>query len=93
ISYDPDSPPTLTIGRSTATIPDAPLSVFGSLTLGARVIEQGGILLAPFGSIQLGQFMSGTARAMVSQRVDLLPGSITSVSMAGVTIPYGGTQD
>ncbi|MBR1223208.1 filamentous hemagglutinin family protein [Bradyrhizobium sp. U87765 SZCCT0131] len=93
ISYDPDSPPTLTIGRSTATIPDAPLSVFGSLTLGARVIEQGGVLRAPFGSIQLGQFMSGSARAMVSQRVDLLPGSLTSVSMAGVTIPYGGTQD
>ena len=37
--------------------------------------------------------MSGTARAMVSQRVDLLPGSMTSVSMAGLIIPYGGTQD
>ncbi|MEW6642770.1 MAG: filamentous hemagglutinin family protein [Pseudomonadota bacterium] len=90
-NYDATNTPTLTIGRSTDTIPDAPLSAFGSLTFGAPIIEQGGIVRAPFGSLQFGQFTSG--RVIQSQRVDLLSGSITSVSMAGLTIPYGGTQD
>ncbi|AOZ03705.1 hypothetical protein BKK81_32360 [Cupriavidus sp. USMAHM13] len=77
----------LTIGRTTPDVPDAPLSVFGSLTLLAPIIEQGGIVRAPFGAITLGNHFPAT------QRVDLLPGSLTSVSMAGLAIPYGGTVD
>ncbi|MBR1045755.1 filamentous hemagglutinin family protein, partial [Bradyrhizobium viridifuturi] len=87
-----DQPPTLTIGRSTDTIPDAPLSVFGSLALAAPVVEQGGIVRAPFGSVVLGNNNPFDNR-IPTQRVDVLPGSLTSVSMAGMTIPYGGTVD
>ncbi|MCH6043775.1 hypothetical protein MMA53_24495, partial [Salmonella enterica] len=32
----------------------APLSIYGSLTVGANIINQGGVLRAPLGSIQLG---------------------------------------
>ena len=71
----------LTIRRTTLDVPDAPLSVFGSLTLLAPIIEQGGIVRAPFGAITLGN------RFPATQRVDLLPGSLTSVSMAGLAIP------
>ncbi|AOY95773.1 hypothetical protein BKK79_29195 [Cupriavidus sp. USMAA2-4] len=80
---------TLRIGRTTATVPDAPLSVFGHLSLVAPVIEQGGIVRAPFGGITIG----GNAYSILAQTVDLLPGSVTSVSMAGLTMPYGGTID
>ncbi|WP_081768830.1 filamentous haemagglutinin family protein [Herbaspirillum sp. RV1423] len=85
---------TLTIGRTTATLPDVPLSVFGSLYLSAPVIEQGGIVRAPLGQI----LMAPTAAAVPGMEVDpvrieLLPGSLTSVSMAGLQIPYGGTVD
>ncbi|WP_158231291.1 filamentous hemagglutinin family protein [Bradyrhizobium sp. C9] len=87
-----DQPPTLTIGRSTDTIPDAPLSVFGSLALAAPVVEQGGIVRAPFGAIVLGNNNPFDNR-IPTQRLDVLPGSLTSVSMAGISIPYGGTID
>ncbi|MCP3018177.1 filamentous haemagglutinin family protein [Cupriavidus basilensis] len=80
---------TLRIGRTTATVPDAPLSVFGHLSLVAPIIEQGGIVRAPFGRIDIG----GNPYSILAQTVDLLPGSVTSVSMAGLTIPYGGTID
>ncbi|MGO4711256.1 filamentous haemagglutinin family protein [Bradyrhizobium sp. 2TAF24] len=88
VALGPNSNVTLTIGRTTSSIPDAPLSVFGNLTLTAPRVEQGGIVRAPFGGIVL-----GTGNAPLTSRVDLLPGSLTSVSMAGVTIPYGGTAD
>lgn len=87
-----DQPPTLTIGRSTDTVPDAPLSVFGSLALAAPVVEQGGIVRAPFGAIVLGNNNPFDNR-IPTQRLDVLPGSLTSVSMAGMSIPYGGTVD
>ena len=91
---------TLTIARTTTTTPEEPYSVGGALTLVAGTIEQGGILVAPYGSITLGA--SGTANTytrgaesnpVYTNLVQLLPGSITSVSMAGLTIPYGGTSD
>ncbi|MGO4685639.1 filamentous haemagglutinin family protein [Hyphomicrobium sp. 2TAF46] len=88
VALDPNSNVTLTIGRTTATIPDTPSSVFGTLTLTAPRVEQGGVVRAPFGTIFL-----GTNYRPLTSRVDLLPGSLTSVSMAGVTIPYGGTVD
>lgn len=87
-----NQPPTLTIGRSTDTIPDAPLSVFGSLALAAPIVEQGGIVRAPFGRVVLGNNNPFDNR-IPTQRVDVLPGSLTSVSVAGMTIPYGGTVD
>jgi filamentous hemagglutinin family protein len=82
------SPPKLIIGRTTDTIPDVPFSSFGTLKLSAPIVEQGGIVRAPFGLIML-----GTNYAPRAQRVDLLPGSLTSVSLEGLVIPYGGTID
>ncbi|WZB75710.1 hypothetical protein WJ972_05855 [Achromobacter insuavis] len=66
----------------------APLSVFGALTLNAPNVEQGGNVFAPLGRIVLGIGINGDTR-----QVRLLPGSLTSVSAAGLTVPYGGTVD
>ncbi|TWB96027.1 filamentous hemagglutinin family protein [Bradyrhizobium macuxiense] len=87
-SGNPDPATTLTIGRTTGTVPDAPLSVFGQLAFQAPVIEQGGIVRAPLGLLTF-----GVGWPVFTPRLDLLPGSLTSVSMAGLTIPYGGTID
>ena len=62
-------------GKSAGT----PMSVGSSLTVVAKQIEQGGTLLAPFGSISL----EG------SESVKLLDGSLTSVSANGTLFPYG----
>ncbi|WP_313054868.1 filamentous hemagglutinin N-terminal domain-containing protein, partial [Pseudomonas lopnurensis] len=79
----------LVIARTTDTTPTMPYSVFGSLTLGAATIDQGGILRAPMGAINLGY--SGSR--LQTQAVNLLPGSTTSVSAGGLVMPYGGTVD
>ncbi len=57
------------------------LSAAGSLTLNAPVIEQGGVIKAPLGTIVL----------KAASKVRLLPGSITTVSAQGQLIPYGIT--
>lgn len=57
----------------------APLSAGGSLTLSAPVIEQHGVLRAPFGQITLN----------AGERLVLGDGSITSVSGAGMHVSYG----
>jgi filamentous hemagglutinin family protein len=66
-----------------------PYSVFGNLTLAASRIEQGGVLRAPLGSITLGE----NTQSVLARDVQLLPGSLTSVSAAGLVMPYGGTTD
>ncbi len=66
-----------------------PYSVFGNLTLAASRIEQGGVLRAPLGSIMLGE----NTKSVLTREVQLLPGSLTSVSAAGLVMPYGGTTD
>jgi filamentous hemagglutinin family protein len=63
----------------TNTLSGAPLSAAGSVTLSAGTISQGGTLLAPFGTLALN----------ASKSVQLLDGSITSVSAQGALIPYG----
>jgi filamentous hemagglutinin len=57
----------------------APLSAGGSLRLEAPVIAQNGVLRAPLGQIE---FNAG-------ERLSLGAGSLTSVSGAGLTVPYG----
>lgn len=78
---------TLRIGRAGQGTPEQPFSVFGRLALIAGKVEQGGVLRAPLGGLSLGQETGGT------QSVTLLPGSITSVSAAGLVMPYGATVD
>lgn len=70
-------------------LPELPYSVFGTLELRAGVIEQGGVLRAPLGIIRLG----GAALGLNAGQVVLTPDSLTSVSGAGLVIPYGGTVD
>ncbi|WJH41202.1 filamentous hemagglutinin family protein [Aliirhizobium terrae] len=86
ITFDPAR--ALTI-RSTGAAPDQqPHSVFGSLSMEATTINQGGTIRAPLGLIQLG---SGNSSA--TAEINLLPGSITSTSSRGLVMPYGGTVD
>ncbi|MES5488782.1 filamentous hemagglutinin family protein [Bradyrhizobium sp. INPA03-11B] len=79
-------------GRTTADAPAQPFSVFGRLAIYGKTIEQGGIVRAPLGTLILGG--SAIAKNLAgAQQIDLLPGSITSVSAAGLAMPYGGTVD
>jgi len=80
---------TLTIRRYDDNIAEMPYSAFGMLALGAETINQGGVVRAPFGLITIGS----TFNRQVTSLVNLLPGSVTSISAAGLTMPYGGTVD
>jgi filamentous hemagglutinin len=82
-----------------------PLSAGGTLNVYAHTINQGGVLRAPFGSINLGWDGTGTPPANlvvgttlplpVTESITLQSGSVTSVSGIdpitgrGVLIPYG----
>ncbi|MFJ2319420.1 filamentous haemagglutinin family protein [Pseudomonas sp. NPDC087817] len=79
---------TLRISSHGAAPTTLPYSVFGSLTLSAGHIEQGGVIRAPLGLIALGEDVFVKTREL-----HLLPGSVTSVSAAGLVMPYGGTTD
>jgi len=78
-----------------------PLSAAGTLALFADRIDQGGTLLAPFGSVKLGT--DGTdgidpdpisgLRPAVSSSVVLRGSSVTSVSGVGISVPYGSSTD
>ncbi|MDM0087380.1 MULTISPECIES: filamentous haemagglutinin family protein [unclassified Variovorax] len=57
----------------------APLSAGGTLRLEAPVIAQNGVLRAPFGQIEL----------LATQHLTLGAGSLSSVSGAGLNVPYG----
>ena len=59
----------------------AVLSAGGQLTLQADTIQQGGVLRAPFGSLILD-----------APQITLAPGSVTSTSGGGETVPFGSTQ-
>lgn len=85
--YDPDS--RLDIARVGTELPPMPYSVFGAMSFSAATVNQGGVLRAPLGSITLGSADNSGKTGLVN----LLPGSITSVSARGLTLPYGGTVD
>lgn len=78
----------------------APLSAGGSLLIDATTINQGGTIRAPAGTIVLG--VSDTvAQAsafnnlplVATGAVTLAAGSVTSVSLGTMTVPYGTTVD
>ncbi|UKI05516.1 MULTISPECIES: filamentous haemagglutinin family protein [Variovorax] len=71
--------------EGTGTTPAVPYSAFGDLTMRADVIEQGGVVRTPLGHLTLGDALTTQTR--------LLPGSVTSVSGEGLSMPYGGTVD
>ena len=84
-SYNPKA--VLTIRRASGDLPAVPYAAFGGLTLMAPLIEQGGVLRAPLGSIVF------ESNPQAPGTVRFLPGSLTSVSGAGLLMPYGGTVD
>ncbi|MCG2842572.1 hypothetical protein L6Q21_16475, partial [Sandaracinobacter sp. RS1-74] len=89
--------------------PAAPLSLYGTLWVGADIINQGGNLVAPLGQIIMGlggnsyypgldQLPEGASwwpngNNITSTQINLLPNSLTSVSAKGLNIPFGGTTD
>ncbi len=92
----PPRPGILALTRTPGTDPAPPLIVGQSLALIAGTIEQGGVVRAPLGQITLGyENQSGLLlpASGFTDRVAFLPGSVTSVSAAGQTVLYGGTQD
>lgn len=83
-----------------------PLSAGGQLMLSARNIAQGGVLRAPLGVIRLGVTEAdafGEAPVLrdeanqpvfvATDRVEIVAGSLTSVSAEGLLIPYGSTRN
>ncbi|MFZ5493658.1 MAG: filamentous hemagglutinin family protein [Pseudomonadota bacterium] len=58
-----------------------PLSAAGQLTLAAPTIDHSGILRAPFGSL-----------ALAGDAIHLRAGSVSSVSGAGLLVPFGRTE-
>ncbi|WP_003610597.1 filamentous haemagglutinin family protein [Methylosinus trichosporium] len=101
------APDAIDAGFDTLTIlpngaPTAPLSVGGAIALEAPIIRQNGVLWAPLGNIVLGydgdasKLPSTLAQTFGSllvpaQSVTLGAGSLTSVSAAGLDLPYGYT--
>lgn len=83
---------TLTI-RGWGDNPAAPLSVFGTLTLTAPNIDQGGIVRAPLGSLLIGRSPQPFNTRNYISNVTLRDGSVTSTSADGLLMPYGGTSD
>ncbi|MCE1117219.1 MULTISPECIES: filamentous haemagglutinin family protein [Pseudomonas] len=71
--------------RTTSATPQQPYSLFGNLSLLAETIDQRGVLRAPLGGLILGNANT--------REVTLHPGSLTSISAAGLQMPYGGTVD
>jgi filamentous hemagglutinin family protein len=88
IGYDPAH--ALNIARTTDSVPAMPYSAFGSLELAAAHIEQGGVVRAPLGRLAIGAAGYDNDKSL---SVNLLSNSITSVSGAGLVMPYGGTVD
>ena len=87
--------------RSNGQPAPVPASVFGVLVLAAPMLDQGGVVRAPLGTIALndkGGSLSFTVWPVVpapdgTLRLVLRDGSLTSVSAAGLAMPYGGTSD
>jgi hypothetical protein len=100
-TWDPERSLVLRSNGRPAPIPD---SVFGRLVLMAPTLDQGGVVRAPLGTISLNDF-GGALYSSVwlgfntiftingDMRLILRDGSLTSVSAAGLTMPYGGTSD
>ncbi|MGK5060963.1 filamentous haemagglutinin family protein [Janthinobacterium sp. LB3P112] len=86
--YDPAR--SLRIARTTEGVPAMPYSAFGSLELEAAHIEQGGVVRAPLGRLAIGAARYDDDKSLT---VNLLANSISSISGAGLVMPYGGTVD
>ena len=84
---------TITVQGLGGAAPQGPYSVGGTLTLLSDTIVQNGVIRAPEGTISLSDGTVGLGGLSEPSQVILGPTSITSVSLAGQSIPYGGTVD
>ncbi len=89
---------TLTILRTPGTTAAAPDTLAGRLIFIAPTINQGGVIWQPLGGVTFGDISSGTINNFnlagdPNGAVNFLNGSMTSVSAAGLNIPFGGTTD
>ncbi len=82
------------------TSASAPLSAGGQVTVDAANIIQDGTLRAPLGTIRLGVQTAAdlspndaTGEFVVTKSVTLAAGSVTSVSLDGLVVPFGQTAD
>jgi filamentous hemagglutinin family protein len=78
----------------------APLSAGGQVTIDAATIVQDGTLIAPLGVIRLGAVTAADLSPnddsgvfVATQKVTLGKGSVTSVSLGGLVVPFGETAD
>lgn len=89
------TPKSVTFSAPAGSNLQIPLSAGGSITVYAASIEQGGNLFAPLGKITLGD--DGTAArnigGVATTRIALVPGSLTSVTLADTLVPYGETAE
>ncbi|GJG96816.1 filamentous haemagglutinin family protein [Cupriavidus pauculus] len=69
--------------------PALPYSVFGTIQLAGPTVNQRGVVRAPMGSVTIGSSQNGQETGIVN----LQPGSVTSVSAKGLTMPFGGSLD
>jgi len=90
---------TIRFGRTTTNAPPTPYSAGADLTIQAANIVLGGVIRVPVGSLTIGSdsalYINGstTEFAPLTNSVEALAGSITSVSAGGLSIPYGTTTD
>ena len=89
------TPKSATFSASAGSNPQIPLSAGGSISVYAASIEQGGNLFAPLGKITLGDDGSAARNSggVVTSKIALVPGSLTSVTLADTLVPYGETAD
>jgi filamentous hemagglutinin family protein len=92
VDFTIQTPGKVTFAAPAGSNTSIPLSAGGSLTVIASSIDQNGNLFAPLGTITLGN-TDPTVSSITTQSVVLEPGSLTSVSLADTTVPYGATLD
>ena len=76
----------------------SPLSAGSYLKVQASTITQNGYLAAPLGRLEIGgntaiSFSPSAPEVAATRTVTFAPGSITTVSGAGLNVPYGTTTD
>ena len=94
----PTDPASITFVRSSSTSTGTtPLSAGSSLGIFGSVINQGGVIKVPLGSLTLGSItgsyndLNGNHSVPLTQSLTLTPQSVTSVSLDGNIVPYGNT--
>jgi filamentous hemagglutinin family protein len=84
---------TLTVLAQPGGTPQAPFSVGGTLSLIADNVVQDGVVRAPEGVLKLGIARNSGPLSQLTDSVTLGTASVTSVSLYGQIVPYGGTVD